>query len=301
MTADEDVDSPASATATSEEAVSSRPEPKLETVLITGCSSGIGRATARAFLDEEWLVYATARDIDDIDDLQAAGCETAQLDVTERGQAERVVDRIVDEAGRLDCVVNNAGFAQMGPVEDVPTRKVHEQFDVNLYGQHRLVRAAAPHMREAERGTIVNVSSIAGRLSLAGTGIYSASKFAGEAMSDALRSELGSFDVDVVVVEPGPVETRFNQRADDEVDDLPRSDAYADLYEIFDDASMVTGDGPLSVPPDAVASVIVNAASSTDPETRYPVGAVAKYGMLARFLPDRVRDVILRLVQRFAS
>ncbi|WP_435345455.1 SDR family oxidoreductase [Haloarchaeobius sp. HRN-SO-5] len=301
MTGDEDADSSGSATATPDDEESSRPEPKLETVLITGCSSGIGRATAEAFLDEDWLVYATARDTDDVEDLAAAGCETAELDVTDRGQVERVVDRVVDEAGRLDCVVNNAGYAQLGPVEDVPTRKVHEQFDVNVYGQHRLVRAAAPHMREAEMGTFVNVSSLAGRLAVAGAGVYSASKFAVEAMSDSLRTELDPFDVDVVVVEPGPVETQFTDRADAEVDDLPRSDAYADLYEIYEEAGMVTGEGPLAVDPERVASVIVNAASSTEPATRYSVGAAAKYGSLARFLPDRLRDVALRLFRRFAS
>ncbi|MFC4407040.1 SDR family oxidoreductase [Haloarchaeobius iranensis] len=302
MTADEDDDSPEEASATTDDEESpSAPEPTLETVLITGCSSGIGRATATAFRSEGWLVYATARDEDDLADLADMGCETAELDVTDRGQVERVVDRIVDEAGHIDCVVNNAGYAQMGPIEDVPTEKVHEQFDVNVYGPHRLVRATAPHMREAEDGTFVNVSSVSGKLSVAGTGVYSASKFAVEAMSDALRSELREFDVEVVVVEPGPVATQFTDRADSEVDDLPRSEAYDDLYELFEDASLVAGDGPLSVTPNQVAGVILNAASSTDPATRYPVGAVAKYGLLARYLPDRIRDVVVGLVRRFAT
>jgi NAD(P)-dependent dehydrogenase (short-subunit alcohol dehydrogenase family) len=301
MTADEDDDSPEAASVAAAEEASSGPEPTLSTVLITGCSSGIGRATAKAFRSEDWLVYATARDEDDIAALAEIGCETAELDVTDRGQVERVVERIVDEAGHIDCVVNNAGYAQMGPIEDVPTRKVHEQFDVNVYGPHRLVRAAAPHMREAEDGTFVNVSSVSGKLSVAGTGVYSASKFAVEAMSDALRSELREFDVEVVVVEPGPVATEFGDRAEHEVDDLPRSEAYDDLYELFEDASLVAGDGPLSVSPNEVAGVVLNAASSTDPATRYPVGAVAKYGLLARYLPDRIRDVVVGLVRRFAT
>ncbi|WP_439025585.1 SDR family oxidoreductase [Haloarchaeobius sp. DT45] len=300
MTDDSDTDAgdPASETGTDEPA--DGPEPKLETVLITGCSSGIGREAAKAFLDEDWLVYATARDTADIEDLARAGCETAELDVTDRGQVERVVDRIVDENGRIDCVVNNAGFAQMGPVEDIPTDKVHEQFDVNLYGPHRLIRAALPHMRESERGTIVNVSSALGRITFPGSGVYSASKFALEAMSDALRGEVDQYDVDVVVVEPGPVETDFYDRADSELDDLPRSDAYDDLYEMYDDANTVSGGGPMSVTPRAVAETILNAASSTDPDPRYPVGAAAKYFMLVRFVPDRWRDTILRLVRRFA-
>ncbi|WP_435361089.1 SDR family oxidoreductase [Haloarchaeobius sp. DFWS5] len=278
-----------------------RPEPKLETVLITGCSSGIGRATAKAFNDEGWLVYATARDTDDITDLAEIGCETAELDVTDRGQVERVVDRMVDESGRIDCVVNNAGFAQMGPVEDVPTEKMHKQFDVNLYGPHRLARAALPHMREAEQGTIINISSALGRITFPGSGVYSSSKFALEGLSDALRGEVAEFDVDVVVVEPGPVETAFYERADDEIDGLPRSDAYSDLYEMYDDANLVSGGGPMSVGPEEVADTILNAASSTEPDARYPVGTGTKYFIMARFLPDSVRDTLFRLVQKFAT
>ncbi|WP_435335274.1 SDR family oxidoreductase [Haloarchaeobius sp. TZWWS8] len=280
---------------------SNRPEPTLETVLITGCSSGIGRETAKAFLEEDWLVYATARDTDDITDLAKRGCETAELDVTDRGQVERVVDRVVDEAGRLDCVVNNAGFAQMGPVEDIPTDRFHEQMDVNLYGPHRLARAALPHMRDAERGSIINVSSALGRITFPGAGVYSASKYALEGMSDAMRMETAAFDVDVVLVEPGPVETEFYDRADDELEGLPRSDAYADLYEMFDGASAFGGGGPMAVQPEDVASVILNAASSTDPDPRYPVGAMAKYFMLARFVPDRWRDTAFKLFRRFAT
>ncbi|WP_267642552.1 SDR family oxidoreductase [Haloarchaeobius amylolyticus] len=297
MTDDSDTDADDVATETSP----GGPEPTLETVLITGCSSGIGRETAKAFLDEDWQVYATARDTEAIADLADAGCKTAELDVTDRGQVERVVDRIVDEHGRIDCVVNNAGFAQMGPVEDVPTDKVHEQFDVNVYGPHRLIRAALPHMRESERGTIVNISSALGRITIPGSGIYSASKFAIESMSDALRGEVDQYDVDVVVVEPGPVETEFYDRADDELDDLPRSDAYGDLYEMYDDANTVSGGSPMSVTPTRVAETILNAASSTNPDPRYPVGAAAKYFMLVRFVPDRWRDTVLRLVRKFAT
>jgi len=214
-----------------------------ETVLITGCSSGIGRATALAFLEEDWTVYATARDEGDLEALADAGCETAELDVTDDDAVERVVDRVVEERGGIDCLVNNAGYAQMGPIEDVPVEDVHGQFDVNVYGPHRLTRAVLPHMREAEDGTIINVSSTAGRLSFPGGGVYSGSKFALEAMSDALRGEVQPFGIDVVLVEPGPVVTNFQDRVEDEVDGLPRSEAYEDVYEIMDDYEAIGGAG----------------------------------------------------------
>ncbi|MFB6092045.1 MAG: SDR family NAD(P)-dependent oxidoreductase, partial [Haloquadratum sp.] len=188
-----------------------------ETVLITGCSSGIGRATARAFLEEDWRVYATARNPADVETLGEAGCEIATLDVTDRDDVDRVVDRIVDEAGHVSCLVNNAGYGQFGPVEDVPTDQVHRQFDVNLYGPHRLVRAVLPQMREQGEGTIVNVSSVAGRVSFPGGGVYAGSKFALEAMSDALRNEVDEYGIDVVVVEPGPVESNFDDRVEREI------------------------------------------------------------------------------------
>jgi NAD(P)-dependent dehydrogenase (short-subunit alcohol dehydrogenase family) len=263
-----------------------------KTVLITGCSSGIGRATALAFLDEEWEVYATARNPADIETLGERGCDISTLDVTEEDDVERVVSRIVDEHGRIDCLVNNAGYAQFGPIEDVPTRKVHEQFDVNVYGPHRLTRAVLPHMRAQESGTIVNVSSVAGRLSFPGGGVYCGSKFALEAMSDALRVEVEEEGIDVVLVEPGPVDTRFDQRAAEEVDEseIDRSEAYASFYKAFDDAQAVGDGGFWEESPERVAEDIVNAASATKPAARYPVGTVASLAVLGRFVPDSLRD-----------
>jgi NAD(P)-dependent dehydrogenase (short-subunit alcohol dehydrogenase family) len=272
-----------------------------KTVLITGCSSGLGRATALAFLDEEWEVYATARNPADIETLGDRGCDISTLDVTDDGDVERVVSRIVDEHGRIDCLVNNAGYAQFGPIEDVPTDRVHGQFDVNVYGPHRLTRAVLPHMREQEEGTIVNVSSVAGRLSFPGGGVYSASKFALEAMSDALRVEVEELGIDVVLVEPGPVDTGFQDRAAEEVDDgLDRSEAYASFYKAFDDADAVSGGGFWEETPERVAEDIVNAASATKPAARYPVGTVAQVAVLGRFVPDTLRDKLFGVVRKLS-
>jgi len=270
-----------------------------KTVLITGCSSGIGRATALAFAEEGWTVYATARDPDDIEPLADAGCKTAALDVTDDSDIDRVVNRILDEEGVISCLVNNAGYGQFGPIEDVPMEKVEQQYEVNVYGPHRLIKAVLPHMRREEDGTIINVSSVAGRVSFPGGGVYCGSKAAIESMSDALRAEVDPFGIDVVVIEPGPVKTAFSDRAEDEVNNgMERSDAYEDFYTMFDDTQAIGGDGPGSVTPERVAEDILNAASATKPPARVPVGTVAKASVLARFLPDSARDSLWSLLRR---
>ncbi|WP_144799310.1 SDR family oxidoreductase [Halorubrum depositum] len=287
-----------------------------KTVLITGCSSGIGRAAAHAFNDEGWTVYATARNPADVETLGEAGCELATLDVTDQSDVDRVVDRILDEEGKIDAVVNNAGYGQFGPIEDVSTAKVHEQFDVNVYGPHRLVKAVLPAMRRERDGTIVNVSSVAGRVSFPGGGVYSGSKFALEAMSDALRNEVAEHGIDVVVVEPGPVKTNFSRRAQSEAgvdpdgeggddadgdDGVDRSGAYDEFYAMFEDAQLIGGDGPGAVEPELVADAVYDAASATRPPARVQPGTAARVGVLARFLPDAVFDRGYELVRKFTS
>ncbi|WP_135663886.1 SDR family oxidoreductase [Halorhabdus rudnickae] len=269
--------------------------------LITGCSSGIGRASAERFLEEDWTVYASARDTDDIADLADAGAKTAALDVTNARAVERVVDRIVDEQGRIDCLVNNAGYGQFGPCEDVPTDAVADQFDVNVYGPHRLTRAVLPHMRDREEGTIVNVSSIQGRLTVPGQGVYSASKFALEAMSDALRGEVGPHGVDIVVVEPGVVETEFADTVEASRKRLEETGAYDAIYEAQDDRRAIEYDGVFGIPPEDVATVIYDAAAMTDPDPRYAVGHGAKLLLALRYLPDRWRDTAFGLFRRIAG
>ncbi|WP_339102913.1 SDR family oxidoreductase [Haloterrigena salinisoli] len=271
-----------------------------KSVLITGCSSGIGRATAAAFLREDWQVFATARDPEDIADLEDAGCTTFALDVTDPDQVARAVERVVDVAGAIDCLVNNAGYAQMGPMEDVATSDLHRQFDVNVYGPHRLARAALPHMRAQGAGRIINVSSVVGRVSFPGSGAYSGSKHALEAMSDSLRAEVEEFGIDVTVIEPGPVDTNFSDRVDEELPESERTPAYESLYEIYGEMQLIGGGngGPFASSPEDVAAAILESATTPEPPARYPVGPLAQYGVYARFLPDPLRDAGYKLLRK---
>jgi NAD(P)-dependent dehydrogenase (short-subunit alcohol dehydrogenase family) len=271
-----------------------------ETVLITGCSGGIGHATAEAFLADGWQVYATARDPDDIADLEEhERCTTDTLDVTEQSDITNVVNRILRTEDRIDCLVNNAGYGQFGPVEELPVEEVEKQFDVNVYGPHRLARAVLPHMREAGEGTVVNISSVAGRISFAGGSAYCGSKFALEAMTDALRQEVEGHGIDAVLVEPGPVQTGFSDRASAEVEDdhAERTGAYDWFWQAFDDTDAIGGDGPGSVPPKRVATEVLDAANLTDPPARVPVGTVARLAVMGRFLPDSLRDAAIGFIR----
>jgi len=261
-----------------------------KTVLITGCSSGIGRASARAFLKDEWRVYATARDESDLGGLVDAGCETASLDVTDDEQVREVVSRVVDESERLDCLVNNAGYGQFGPIEDVPIERVHEQFDVNVYGPHRLTRAVLPHMRDRGRGRIINLSSASGRVATPGMGVYSGSKFALEGMTDALRPEAKEYGINVVLIEPGPVDSAFDERVANELDGLERSGAYDAYYDLYQDARSLGPGSPVAVAPRVVADSILTAANVPNPGSRYQVGSIARASEFGRFVPDRMRD-----------
>jgi NAD(P)-dependent dehydrogenase (short-subunit alcohol dehydrogenase family) len=270
-----------------------------KTVLITGCSSGIGRATAETFLDDGWTVYATSRDESDLTALAEQGCRTDSLDVTVDEDVARVVDRIDDETGRVDCLVNNAGFGLYAALEDVPADRLHHQFDVNVYGPHRLARAVLPIMRDNEAGTIVNVSSVNGRLSHPGAGPYAGSKFALEGMSDALRAEVEGFGIDVVLIEPGPVDTDFQGRVAEETDGLARGPEYEWVYDAVEDGTAASSALPLSLTSEDVAVAIHDAACVEDPRARYPVGAFAKWALYTRFLPDSVRDSVYSFIRRF--
>jgi NAD(P)-dependent dehydrogenase (short-subunit alcohol dehydrogenase family) len=267
-----------------------------QVILITGCSSGIGRATAVEAARRGHRVFASARNLADLAEIaRPPSVETLALDVTDAASIEAAVRRVVAAAGRIDALVNAAGYAHYGAVEEVSAEEWRAQFEVNFFGAVNLSRAVLPHMRAARRGTIVMVSSVGGRVVVPFAGPYCASKHALEAVSDSLRVEAAPFGIRVVVVEPGPVETRFADKARAIVAPLvARPGPYRDLYvgaERAMNGDFQRGGGP----PDVVARAVVDAIESPRPRTRYRVTAMARLLIpLRRFLPDRVVDAMMR-------
>ena len=199
-------------------------------VLITGCSTGIGHATAAHLVDKGWTVYATARRPETLADLEAKGCKTLALDVTDEASRTAAVAAVEAAEGAVGVLINNAGYSQSGAVESVPDERVRAQFDTNVFGLLGMCRAVLPKMREAGWGKIVNVSSMGGRFTFPGGGIYHATKHAVEALSDALRFEVKGFGVDVIIIEPGIIRTNFGETAAREIDTGTRDPGpYGDL------------------------------------------------------------------------
>ncbi|HXM76193.1 MAG TPA: SDR family oxidoreductase, partial [Thermoanaerobaculia bacterium] len=183
-------------------------------VLVTGCSTGIGRAAAIEASERGHRVFATARDRADLAGLEGRkGLRTLALDVADSASISEAVATALAEAGRIDALVNNAGYGQYGAVEDVRVEDWRAQFEVNVFGAIAMIQAVLPSMRAAGSGTIVNVSSVVGKIAIPFAAPYGASKHALEAISDALRVEVAGFNVRVVLVEPGPIATKFGDRA----------------------------------------------------------------------------------------
>lgn len=261
-------------------------------VLITGCSSGIGRATALEAASRGHRVFATARDPASLTELAAGGgFEALRLDVTDPPSIRDAVAAVLDRAGRVDALVNNAGYAQYGAAEDVRPEEWRRQFDVNLFGALEATRAALPAMRDARRGTIVNVSSVAGKIAIPFASPYCSSKHALEALSDALRLEVAPFGIRVVIVEAGPITTRFAEKARAGVARmLAAPGPYSAFYRNAERA-MDTDFGTGSLPPEAVARVILNAIESEKPRPRYRITRMARVLIpLRSLLPDRLFD-----------
>lgn len=183
------------------------------TALVTGCSTGIGRAAALRLARAGHVVYATARRLDAVADLQAAGCRTLALDVTDEASTSAAVARVVDERGAVDVLVNNAGYSQSGAVETIEMDALRRQFETNVFGLVRMCQLVLPGMREQRWGRIVNISSMGANFTFPGGGAYHATKYAVEALSDALRFEVKGFGVDVVVIQPGLIRTAFGDTA----------------------------------------------------------------------------------------
>ena len=267
-----------------------------EAVLITGCSSGIGHATAELLARDGWTVYATARNSETLADLKALGCRTLPLDVTDEASMSAAVNAVIAAEGAVGVLINNAGYSQSGAVESVPLDAVRRQFETNVFGLIRMCQLVLPGMRDQQWGRIVNLSSMGGRLTFPGGGLYHASKYAVEALSDALRFEVQGFGVRVIVIEPGLIVTNFGDTAAGSVEQAggPYADFNRDVARAIEDVYQ----GPLAklgAGPDAVAKTIAGALNSEHPKTRYPV-TVSAHLMInqRRLMPDRLWDRVMR-------
>jgi short-subunit dehydrogenase len=263
--------------------------------LVTGASSGIGAATAGHLRNAGYLVYAGARRVERMQTLADSGIKVKPLDVTEDASMTSVMEEIIDDNGRIDVLVNNAGYGSYGAVEDVPLSEGRYQLEVNLFGPARLSQLAIPHMRAAGGGKIVNVSSMGGHFGEPLGAWYHASKFAVEGFSDSLRLELHDFGIDVIVIEPGLIKTRFGETAAGSIEGAATGDGiYADFNAAVAKTTSEAYDGPfarLGGGPDTVARKIEKAISKRRPKTRYPVTASAHLVLFQRrWMSDRFWD-----------
>ena len=266
-------------------------------VLITGCSSGIGHATAlRLVTTGRWRVVATARRTDSLADLEHAGCTTLPLDVTSDASMRNAVSAVESTHGAVGALINNAGYSQSGAIETVPMAQVRAQFETNVFGVARLIQLVLPGMRRRGSGRIVNLSSMGGTLVFPGGGYYHATKYAIEAISDALRFEVRPFGIDVVVIQPGLIRSGFAEAAAAGMkSQLDVADPYGPFNATVAKATKAAYEsGPLSRlagSPDDVARVIEEALEAKRPKTRYRVSASAHVLMtLRRVLSDRLWD-----------
>lgn len=242
-------------------------------VLITGCSTGIGRATAEHLAAKGYTVYATARRPESIADLAEKGCKTLALDVTDEASMQAAVDAVVAAEGAVGILVNNAGYSQSGAIESVDMDDVRRQFETNVFGLMRMCQLALPGMRNQGWGRIVNVSSMGANFVFPGGGIYHATKYAVDAISDALRFEVQGFGVGVAIIQPGLIHTEFGNTAAKElsIEDGPYGTFNAAVGEatkgVYENGLL----GKFGGGPETVAKAIEKAITAKKPKTRYRV------------------------------
>jgi NADP-dependent 3-hydroxy acid dehydrogenase YdfG len=270
-------------------------------ILISGCSSGIGAATAAALVQAGHTVYATARKVETLADLATLGAHTLALDVTSEESMIAAVKAVEAEHGQVGTLINNAGFGDYGPIEESDLERVRAMFETNVFGLARLTQLVLPAMRRARSGRIVNIGSMGGRITFPVGGFYHATKYAVEAISDVLRVEVKPFGIDVILVEPGLIRSNFESRVSESLEVDPATAAetvspYANLLSANE--RRTTGSYAndfLATGPETVAAVIVKAVQSSRPRSRYVVTPAAKVMInLRRFGGDRIWDRTMR-------
>jgi NAD(P)-dependent dehydrogenase (short-subunit alcohol dehydrogenase family) len=273
-----------------------------KTALITGASSGIGEATALQLAELGFTVYASARRVDRMSDLADRGIRTRSVDVSDDDSMVTLIKTIIAETGRIDVLVNNAGYGLYGALEDVPMDDARRQFEVNVFGLARMTQLVLPQMRAQRDGYIVNISSMGGKIWEPLGSWYHASKFAVEGLSDSLRVEVAEFGIKVVIIEPGTIRSEWSGIAADNLEATSANTPYAGLAKLVGAGLRAVDRLPIAAGPEVVAEAIAKAVQDPKPRTRYPAGGGARGMLLAeRLLPDRGFDRFIQMSYRFAS
>lgn len=266
------------------------------TVLITGASSGIGAAAVKRFAAKKWNVVATMRK-PQVNEPTPANVAIVPLDVTDDATITAAIVAAIKRFGRIDVLVNNAGYGPLGPIETFDQKTLHELFDTNVFGSMRVAQAMIPVMRRQGSGRIINVSSMGGEFTTPYGGAYHASKYAVEAISDAMRYEVKPFGIGVVVIQPGPVSTPMAQRAADMPLPTANDPYYGPVSAMTHMAKQQLKSGSGFVSPEDVAKTILTAAKARKPKTRYKVGMTAHVmPLMRRWLSDRQWDGMWRVI-----
>lgn len=273
-----------------------------KTVLITGASSGIGKATTQKLLDEGCCVYASARSIAKIEPLAACGAEILELDVTQDESMKLGVERIIRECGRLDILINNAGYGSYGALEDILIEEARNQFEVNVFGLARLTQLVVPYMRQQSFGKIVNITSVGGKIYEPLGSWYHASKFAVEGLSDCLRLELQPFGIEVIIVEPGPIKTEWGSIAIEKLMQTSGRGAYVTAAQTGAKLLALSNNEKVASAPEVVANTISKAIAAKRPKARYVSGTGAAFLVTFRkFASDAVMDRFMRFMIKQAA
>ncbi|GAB3915144.1 oxidoreductase [Larkinella knui] len=263
-------------------------------ILITGASSGMGKETAKKLIQKGHTVYTAARRIEQMQDIKAMGGHPIQMDVTNQADIQQVIDTIINHEGKIDVLWNNAGYGLYGSVEDIPLEQARRQFEVNLFGLASMTQKVVPYMRKAKAGTIINTSSMGGKIYTPMGAWYHASKHAIEGFSDSLRLELAPFNINVVVLEPGIILTEFSEEVLKSLGQFSAAGAYAELTRKLVASTKKTyerGSGSKAV---VIADTVSKIVTDNKPKTRYRVGRWAKpLVWLRTYLGDRAFDKII--------
>jgi short-subunit dehydrogenase len=263
--------------------------------LITGASSGIGEAAAVLFHNNGFRVYGAARRVEKMKGIEEKGISVIALDITNDDSIEKCVNAILEKEGRIDVLVNNAGYGSYGAVEDVPMEEARRQFDVNIFGLARLTQLVLPKMREHKYGKIINISSMGGKIYTPFGAWYHATKHALEGWSDCLRIEVKPFGIDVVVVEPGGIKTPWGHIAAENLKLTSGSGAYAEQANKSAEGTAKMYSSNQLTKPEVIGKVIFRAATARRPKTRYAKGYMAKPTMFIRkWVGDRMFDRMLK-------